>query len=199
MPSKRVRWRINGLNSLSRTRRSKWQRRKPSPESMVEAWIHNMHDPAYQGRKDFNDREMAISLLSFLFASQDANEQRVGCIHSTTSSIIPRSSQKCERSNYGCAGDDLQRPAYTRNIGRDDVPARIRKGESSCEAPRRSRAIRVATKTWKINDEYTIPKGALLGPSIYPSCHDPTVYPEPDKINPERWSDPSLALEHLHS
>ena len=30
----------------------------------------------------------------------------------------------------------------------------------------------------------------MVIPSIYPSLHDPAVYPEPSKLVPERWLDP---------
>jgi C-22 sterol desaturase len=42
------------------------------PECMLDAWVRELSDPSYKGRKDFDDREMAMVLFSFLFASQDA-------------------------------------------------------------------------------------------------------------------------------
>ena len=42
------------------------------PECMLDAWIRELNDPSYKGRKDFDNREMAMVLFSFLFASQDA-------------------------------------------------------------------------------------------------------------------------------
>lgn len=42
------------------------------PECMLDAWIAELQSPSYKGRKDFSDREMAMVLFSFLFASQDA-------------------------------------------------------------------------------------------------------------------------------
>lgn len=46
-------------------------------------------------------------------------------------------------------------------------------------------------KDFPINPEYTVPKGTMLIPSIWPSLHDPEVYPEPDSFIPERWLDPA--------
>lgn len=43
-----------------------------SPECMLDEWIMSINEPGYKGRKDFSDREMAMVLFSFLFASQDA-------------------------------------------------------------------------------------------------------------------------------
>jgi sterol 22-desaturase len=42
------------------------------PECMLDEWVQILNDPAYKGRRDFTDREMAMVVFSFLFASQDA-------------------------------------------------------------------------------------------------------------------------------
>lgn len=42
------------------------------PECMLDEWLTTMAAPDYKGRKDFSDREMAMVVFSFLFASQDA-------------------------------------------------------------------------------------------------------------------------------
>jgi C-22 sterol desaturase len=42
------------------------------PQCMLDEWVTLLNDPAYKGRKDFSDREMAMVVFSFLFASQDA-------------------------------------------------------------------------------------------------------------------------------
>ena len=42
------------------------------PECMLEQWVKELQAPGYKGRKDFSDREMAMVVFSFLFASQDA-------------------------------------------------------------------------------------------------------------------------------
>jgi C-22 sterol desaturase len=42
------------------------------PECMIDEWVKELETPGYKGRKDFSDREMAMVVFSFLFASQDA-------------------------------------------------------------------------------------------------------------------------------
>jgi len=42
------------------------------PECMLDHWITVITDPNFKGRSDFSDNEMALTLFSFLFASQDA-------------------------------------------------------------------------------------------------------------------------------
>ena len=41
-------------------------------ECMLDEWFKILSDPSYKGRKEFTDREMAMVIFSFLFASQDA-------------------------------------------------------------------------------------------------------------------------------
>lgn len=159
------------------------------PESMVETWLQNMQDPTYQGRKDFNDREMAVSLLSFLFASQDAMSS--GVVYSFQHLVDhPEILAKVREEQMRVRGEDLQRP-LTIELLDEMTYLRAFVKESLRVKPPVVLVPYACTKTWKINDEYTVPKGALLATSIYPSCHDPAVYPEPDKIVPERWSNPA--------
>jgi sterol 22-desaturase len=42
------------------------------PQCMLDEWVTLLNDPAFKGRKEFSDREMAMVVFSFLFASQDA-------------------------------------------------------------------------------------------------------------------------------
>jgi C-22 sterol desaturase len=42
------------------------------PECMLDGWVQVLSDPSYKGRREFSDREMAMVVFSFLFASQDA-------------------------------------------------------------------------------------------------------------------------------
>lgn len=42
------------------------------PECMLDDWVQVLADPFYKGRREFSDREMAMVIFSFLFASQDA-------------------------------------------------------------------------------------------------------------------------------
>ena len=42
------------------------------PTCMLDSWLQTIQDPEWKGRKEFSDREMAMVLFSFLFASQDA-------------------------------------------------------------------------------------------------------------------------------
>lgn len=39
---------------------------------MLDGWLQTIQDPEWKGRREFSDREMAMVVFSFLFASQDA-------------------------------------------------------------------------------------------------------------------------------
>lgn len=45
------------------------------------------------------------------------------------------------------------------------------------------------TRAFPIAKDYTVPAGAMVIPSIYPSLHDAQIFPEPSKLVPERWLD----------
>jgi C-22 sterol desaturase len=42
------------------------------PHCLVDEWVRLLEEPTHKGRKDYTDREMALVVFSFLFASQDA-------------------------------------------------------------------------------------------------------------------------------
>lgn len=48
-----------------------------------------------------------------------------------------------------------------------------------------------STKAFPISPTYTVPANSMVIPSLYPSCHDPEVFPDPTKFTPERWLDPA--------
>jgi len=45
-------------------------------------------------------------------------------------------------------------------------------------------------KPFPITPTYTVPVGSMIIPSLYPSMHDPEIYPSPELLIPERWLDP---------
>ena len=45
----------------------------------------------------------------------------------------------------------------------------------------------LATKDFPLTEDYTVPKGSIVIPSLYNSLHDPAVYPDPETFAPERF------------
>ena len=45
----------------------------------------------------------------------------------------------------------------------------------------------VAKKDYPVTENYTVKKGSVIIPSIWPATHDPDAYPNPDTFDPQRW------------
>lgn len=60
-----------------------------------------------------------------------------------------------------------------------------------------SALIRVASRDYKINNtELTIPKDSQVMIPIYSIHHDPEIYADPEKFDPERFSDEKKKERH---
>nr|KMM70528.1 cytochrome P450 61 [Coccidioides posadasii RMSCC 3488] len=42
-------------------------------------------------------------------------------------------------------------------------------------------------KDFPITPNYTLPKGCMIVPSVWPATHDPDAYPNPETFDPDRW------------
>jgi cytochrome P450 family 6 len=57
--------------------------------------------------------------------------------------------------------------------------------------------IRTASRDYQIpNTNITIPEGTLTMIPVYAIHHDPDIYPEPEKFDPERFSDENKKDRH---
>ncbi|KAJ7480193.1 cytochrome P450 [Mycena galericulata] len=159
------------------------------PTCMLDEWMLQLNDPAYKGRREFSDHEIAMVLLSFLFASQDAMSS--GLIygfqhlvdHPDVLAKVREEQARVRKGNY-------ENPITIELM--DEMPylqAVVK--ESLRVKPPVIMVPYKATKAFPISDDYTVPAGSMLIPSFYNSLHDPTVYPEPESFQPERWLDPA--------
>ncbi|GAA94222.1 uncharacterized protein L969DRAFT_93604 [Mixia osmundae IAM 14324] len=179
------------------------------PNCLVDRWIKEMlvakkyADTSEQGEGDeagsrpmlireYSDHEIAMVVLSFLFASQDA----------MTSSITfgfqyladyPQVLSKVREEQYRIRNNDVTAPLtldlidqmpYTRAVVKEVL--RIR--------PPVIMVPYATTKAFPISDDYTVPAGTMCIPSFWNSLHDPSVYPEPDEFLPERWLEGGSAI-----
>jgi hypothetical protein len=79
------------------------------PECMIDEWVKSLADPGYKGRKDFSDREMAMVVFSFLFASQDAMSS--GLIYGFQHlADHPDILAKVREEQHRVRGDDVEKP-----------------------------------------------------------------------------------------
>ncbi|KIY45234.1 cytochrome P450 [Fistulina hepatica ATCC 64428] len=158
------------------------------PTCLLDQWNQVLSDPAYKGRRDFSDHEMAMTVFSFLFASQDAMSSGLvyGFQHlADHPDVLARVREEQERVR----GGEYSKPLTIELL--DEMPylqAVVK--ESLRIKPPVTMVPYKAVRSFKINDEYTVPVSSMIIPSFYNSLHDPVIYPEPDTFNPDRWLHP---------
>ncbi|KAK4204113.1 putative cytochrome P450 E-class, group IV [Triangularia verruculosa] len=135
--------------------------------------------------RDFTDYEIAQTVFTFLFASQDATSSaatwlfqimaqrpdvldRVRAENLATRNGNPNASVNLEQ---------LESMTYTRAVVRELLRYR----------PPVLMVPYVAKKPFPITDTYTAPKGSMVIPSTYLALRDPEVYQNPDVFDPERY------------
>ncbi|KAI0005436.1 cytochrome P450 sterol C22-desaturase [Russula compacta] len=158
------------------------------PRCMLDEWVTLLKDPAYKGRKEFSDREMAMVLFSFLFASQDAMSSGLiyGFQHlADHPDILAKVREEQNRVRPGQQDkpmtlEDLDQMPYLKAVVKESLRVK----------PPVTMVPYLATKAFPISDTYTVPSGSMVIPSFYNSLHDPKVFPEPDALIPERWLEP---------
>ncbi|KAF8588441.1 cytochrome P450 [Ramaria rubella] len=159
------------------------------PSCLLDQWVMELLNPDTKGRKDFSDREMAMVVLSFLFASQDAMSS--GIIYAFQHfADHPEVLAKVREEQHRIRGGDYMKPITLEMV--DDMPylkAAIR--ESLRTKPPVSMVPYKSLKAFPISPSYTVPANSMVIPSLYPSLQDPEVFPEPTKFLPERWLDPT--------
>jgi C-22 sterol desaturase len=133
----------------------------------------------------FSDYEIAQTVFTFLFASQDATSSAVTYLFQTMAQR-PDVLDRVRAENLAVRGgdrdklinmDDLDEMPYTRAVVRELLRYR----------PPVIMVPYLCKKPFPITPTYTVPKGAMVIPTTYPSLRDPEVYPNPDTFDPERW------------
>ncbi|KAI0344071.1 cytochrome P450 [Trametopsis cervina] len=157
-------------------------------ECMLEEWVYNLNDPSFKGKKEYTDREMAMVVFSFLFASQDAMSS--GLIYGFQHlADHPEVLRKIRAEQDEVRGGDSEKPLTLEMM--DQMPyLRAMVRETLRVKPPVTMVPYKATKAFPISEDYTVPAGSMVIPSFYPALHDPEVYPDPDAFLPERWLDP---------
>ena len=171
---------------------------------ILDAWVKNMLDSKnYQDQvakgvpkeeiqnkpemvlRDFSDEEIGMTLLTFLFASQDATSSACTWMFQYMADK-PEMLQKLREENLRVRNGDknvplsvdlLESMTYTRAVVKETLRYR----------PPVIMVPYVAKKPYPITDTYTAPKGSMVVPTTYPALHDPEAYPEPEIFDPERW------------
>lgn len=133
----------------------------------------------------FTDFEVAMTLFTFLFASQDATSSASTWLFQLMAdrpeildrvreeNLSVRNGDKNQRFSM----DILDNMPYTRAVVKETLRYR----------PPVLMVPYVAKKAFQLTETYTAPKGSMVIPTVWPSLHDPEAYPEPESFDPERW------------
>jgi C-22 sterol desaturase len=169
----------------------------------MDAWIKQMQDCAKYKEKiakglpvdpsekptmmirEFTDWEIAQTVFTFLFASQDATSSACTWLYQLMADR-PEVLDRVRAENLAARNGDknvrfsmdlLENLPYTRAVVKETLRYR----------PPVIMVPYVVKKPFPVTDTYTAPKGAMIIPSCYPALHDPEAYPNPDYFDPERW------------
>jgi C-22 sterol desaturase len=147
----------------------------------------------------FSDLEIAMTLLTFLFASQDATTSACTWIFQLMADR-PEWLEKVREENMKLCGGDVHAPLTMDMLDGMVVTKAVVK-ETLRYRPPVLMVPYVAKKAFPITPDYTVPKGeslrcfrwwltgpgSMVVPTTYPALHDPEAYPNPDSFDPQRW------------
>jgi len=132
----------------------------------------------------FNNEEIALTVLTFLFASQDASNSSFTWVmhlvadHPDVLTRV-RAEQKAIRpNNEPLTLESLDEMSYTKQV----VKEVLRYRPPVLMVPHQAKKPVTLT-----DDGYVVPTGTLLITSIWPSVHDSNVFPSPDIFDPDRF------------
>ncbi|KZT52959.1 cytochrome P450 [Calocera cornea HHB12733] len=159
------------------------------PNCLMDEWCKVM----FAQDREYSDKEMAQVVLSFLFASQDAMTS--GLIYAFQHlADHPEVLAKVREEQERIRGGDVDRAITLEELDSCTYLRATVKESLRLKPPVLMVPYKV-TEAFPISPTYTVPAGSMVIPSLYPSLHDPEVYPEPKKFLPERWLDPKGTAE----
>jgi len=135
--------------------------------------------------RDFSNFEISQTIFTFLFASQDATSSASTWLFQLMADR-PEILDKVREENLAVRNGDrnqrfsmdiLEKMRYTRAVVKETLRYR----------PPVIMVPYMVKKSFPITDSYTVPKGSMVVPTVYPALHDPEVYPEPESFDPDRW------------
>ncbi|MCJ1468239.1 RNA polymerase C-22 sterol desaturase [Pseudocyphellaria aurata] len=135
--------------------------------------------------REFSDLEVSMTVFTFLFASQDATSSASTWLFQLMADR-PEILDRVREENLAIRNGDknvrftidiLENMPYTRAVVKETLRYR----------PPVIMVPYVVKKDFPVTDSYTVPKGSMVVPSVWPALHDPEAYPEPESFDPERW------------
>lgn len=163
---------------------------------VMDNWVKQMQNSQEEGHtgkaiREFSNREISEAIFTFLFASQDASSSLCCWIFQLVADR-PDIQKKIREEQLRVRGGDPYKPLtgelieemkYTNMVVRETLRYR----------PPVLMVPFVVKKSYPISDSYTVPKGAMVIPTLYPALHDADVFEKPDEFIPERWEEGSKA------
>ncbi|KAI9009490.1 cytochrome P450 [Gaertneriomyces semiglobifer] len=169
------------------------------PTCMMDSWIQTLHQDklaaeanADQQRKyrQFTDREISLTILTFLFASQDASTsaltwaykymgERPDVLNRIRKELIDV--RGIDNPEKPFTFEELEKTVYLRSAVREVL--RIR--------PPVLMVPYKVNKPMALRTGYTLPSNSMVIPTFWHSLHDDKVYKNPDEFIPERWMTPT--------
>ncbi|KAF3095433.1 RNA polymerase C-22 sterol desaturase [Orbilia oligospora] len=158
-----------------------WERR-------VEAGEVEMKSPGAPAIiRDFTNKEISEAMFAFLFASQDATSSATTWMFQLLADR-PEVLAKVREEQMRVREGDIFKPTTMDLL--DNMPyTRAMVKETLRYRPPVLMVPYEVKKDFPVTDTYTVPKGSMVVPTLYPALHDPEVYPEPGTWKPERWID----------
>ncbi|KAK7445153.1 RNA polymerase C-22 sterol desaturase [Stygiomarasmius scandens] len=160
-------------------------------ECLMDEWMKAMSDLTYKSKhqKEFSDQEVAMSVFSFLFASQDAMASALIFgfqLLADHPKVVAKLREEQECIRHG----DFEAPLTLELMDKMPYLQATVKEVLRLVSPVMMVPYK-ATRDFPLSENYTVPAGSMVIPAYYPSLHDPKVYPDPDSFIPERWLDPN--------
>lgn len=170
---------------------------------IMDAWIKQMQDSAKyneqiaKGEKvdasekppqilrDFSDWEIAMTVFTFLFASQDATSSACTWLYQLMADR-PEWLDKVREENLRLRKGD-RNMRFTMDMLESMVVTRAVVKEQLRYRPPVIMVPYLVKKDYPITENFTAKKGQMIIPSVWPATHDPEAYPDPDSYDPERW------------
>lgn len=170
---------------------------------IMDAWVKAQQDSAKYNEKiakglpvedsekpshllrEFTDYEIAQTVFTLLFASQDATSAACTWLFQLVADR-PDVLEKIREENLRVRNGNINAPLtmdlldemkYTRAVVRETLRYR----------PPVIMVPYLVKKDFPITDSITVSKGSMIIPSVWPATHDPEAYPNPDSFDPDRW------------
>lgn len=169
-------------------------------ECVMDSWVQLMLCPnssTDNGEKQrhrvrtFTNKEISETFFTFLLAAQDAGSSAVTWAFQLLADR-PEVMKKVKEEQLAVRGGDITKRMDLDMVNRMSYTYMVVK-ETLRYRPPVTMVPYYAKKDYPITENYTVPKGSLFIPTLYPALHDPEIYDDPEEFIPERWEEGSKA------